>query len=47
MAKPLADAALDQLWPEKSVTSARSELLGRLSLDAVLPWRGPHDESRG
>jgi membrane protein len=41
------NAAFDQLWPEKSVTSARSELLRRLSLDAVLPWRGPHDESGG
>ncbi|HEX3005061.1 MAG TPA: YihY/virulence factor BrkB family protein [Angustibacter sp.] len=41
------NAAFDQLWPEKSVAHARSELLRRLSLDAVLPWRGPHDESRG
>jgi membrane protein len=41
------NAAFDQLWPQKETTSARSELLRRLSLDAVLPWRGPHDESTG
>jgi len=41
------NAAFDQLWPQKELTSARSELLRRLSLDAVLPWRGPHDESGG
>jgi membrane protein len=39
------NAAFDQLWPQKEVSSARSELLRRLSLDAVLPWRSPHDES--
>jgi membrane protein len=41
------NAACDQLWPQKEVTSARSDLLRRLALDAVLPWRGPHDESPG
>ena len=41
------NAAFDQLWPQKEVSSARSELLRKLSLDAVLPWRGPHDESGG
>jgi membrane protein len=41
------NAAFDQIWPQKEITSARSELLSRLSLDAVLPWRGPHDESAG
>ena len=39
------NAAFDQIWPQKEIASARSELLRRLSLDAVLPWRGPHDES--
>jgi membrane protein len=41
------NAAFDQLWPQKEVTSARSELLKRLSLDTVLPWRGPQDENDG
>jgi membrane protein len=41
------NAAFDQLWPQKEITSARSELRRRLSLDTVLPWRGPHDESKG
>ncbi|MCW2785909.1 MAG: YihY/virulence factor BrkB family protein [Marmoricola sp.] len=35
------NAAFDQIWPQKETTKARSELLGRLSLDAVLPWRNP------
>lgn len=39
------NAAFDQIWPQKEIASARSELLRRLSLDTVLPWRGPHDES--
>jgi membrane protein len=39
------NAAFDELWPQKEVSSARSELLRRLGLDGVLPWRGPHDES--
>jgi membrane protein len=38
------NAAFDQIWPQKEIASARSELLRRLSLDTVLPWRGPHDE---
>jgi membrane protein len=41
------NAAFDQIWPQKEIASARSELLSRLSLDTVLPWRGPHDESAG
>ena len=41
------NAAFDQIWPQKEIASARSELLRRLSLDTVLPWRSPHDESRG
>jgi membrane protein len=41
------NAAFDQIWPQKEIASARSELLRRLSLDSVLPWRGPHDESPG
>jgi membrane protein len=41
------NAAFDQIWPQKEITSARSDLLRRLSLDTVLPWRGPHDESTG
>jgi membrane protein len=41
------NAAFDQIWPQTEITTARSELGRRLSLDAVLPWRGPHDESAG
>jgi membrane protein len=41
------NAAFDQIWPQKEIASARSELLRRLSLDTVLPWRGPHDGSPG
>jgi membrane protein len=41
------NAAFDQIWPQTAITSARSELVRRLSLDTVLPWRGPHDESAG
>jgi membrane protein len=41
------NAAFDQIWPQKEIASARSELVRRLSLDTVLPWRGPHDESSG
>ena len=41
------NAAFDQIWPQKEISSARSALLQRLSLDTVLPWRGPHDESTG
>jgi membrane protein len=41
------NAAFDQIWPQKEIASARSELLRRLSLDTVLPWRGPNDESTG
>jgi membrane protein len=41
------NAAFDQLWPQPEIATARLDLLRRLSLDTVLPWRGPHDESRG
>jgi len=41
------NAAFDQLWPLKELTSARSELGRRLSLGAVLPWRGPDDGTAG
>jgi membrane protein len=33
------NAAFDQLWPQKELTSARLERLRRLKLDNVLPWR--------
>ncbi|MET3963622.1 membrane protein [Marmoricola sp. OAE513] len=42
------NAAFDQIWPQKETTRARSELLKRLSLDVVLPWRtttGAEDDS--
>jgi membrane protein len=41
------NASVDQIWPQTEIASARSELLRRLGLDTVLPWRGPHDESAG
>ncbi len=41
------NAAFDQIWPQTEITTARSELGRRLSLDTVLPWRGPDDESTG
>lgn len=33
------NAAFDELWPQKTTTTARTELRRRISLDAVLPWR--------
>lgn len=39
------NTAFDQIWPQKELASARSELLKRLNLDAVLRWRGPEDEA--
>src|SRR3954453_19168164 len=33
------NAAFDQLWPQKELTSARLERLRRLKLENVLPWR--------
>ncbi len=33
------NAAFDQIWPQKELTSARLELLRRLRLENVLPWR--------
>lgn len=41
------NASFDQIWPQKSTASARSELRRRLTLDAVLPWRSPQDEQAG
>ena len=45
------NAALDQIWPQKELTSARLERLRRLKLDNVLPWRsalerGVEEEAR-
>lgn len=39
------NAAFDQIWPQTETTSARSELRRRLSLDAMLPWRSPTDDT--
>lgn len=33
------NAAFDQIWPQKELTTARLERLRRLRLDNVLPWR--------
>ena len=33
------NASFDQLWPQKETATARLELVRRISLDAVLPWR--------
>jgi membrane protein len=33
------NAAFDQIWPQKELTSARMERLKRLKLENVLPWR--------
>jgi membrane protein len=33
------NASFDQLWPQKETASARLELVRRISLGAVLPWR--------
>ncbi len=33
------NAALDQIWPQKELTSARLERMKRLKLENVLPWR--------
>jgi len=33
------NASFDQLWPQQETSTARLELVGRLNLDAVLPWR--------
>jgi len=38
------NAAFDQIWPQKTTTTARFELRRRLTLDAMLPWRSPQDE---
>jgi membrane protein len=33
------NAAFDQIWPQKELTTARMERLKRLKLENVLPWR--------
>ena len=33
------NAAFDQIWPQKELTSARLERLKKLKLENVLPWR--------
>ncbi len=33
------NASFDQLWPQKETSRARLELVRRINLDAVLPWR--------
>ena len=33
------NAAFDQIWPQKELTTARLERLKRLKLENVLPWR--------
>lgn len=38
------NAAFDQIWPQKTTSNARSDLRRRLSLGAMLPWRGPQGE---
>ncbi len=45
------NAASDQIWPQKELTTARLERLRRLKLDNVLPWRaslerGAEEEAR-
>src|ERR1700712_5790338 len=39
------NAAFDQIWPQKELTSARLERLKRLKLDNVLPWRSSVDDA--
>ena len=38
------NAAFDQIWPQKELTSARLERLRRLKLENVLPWRTSLEE---
>ena len=39
------NAAFDQIWPQKELTSARLERMKRLKLDNVLPWRHSLEEA--
>jgi membrane protein len=39
------NAAFDQIWPQKELTSARLERLKRLKLENVLPWRTSLEEA--
>jgi membrane protein len=39
------NAAFDQIWPQKELTSARLERLKRLKLENVLPWRSSLERS--
>lgn len=41
------NAAFDEVWPQKSTASARLELLRRIKLDAVLPWRASDQTASG
>ncbi|HET8559580.1 MAG TPA: YihY/virulence factor BrkB family protein [Marmoricola sp.] len=41
------NATSDQLWPQQETSSARRELLRRINLDTVLPWRNPADPGAG
>ena len=40
------NAAFDQVWPQEQISAARRELLKRMRIDSVLPWRGAAGESR-
>ena len=41
------NAAFDQIWPQKELTSARLERLKRLKLENVLPWRSSLERATG
>ena len=41
------NAAFDQIWPQKELTSARLERLKRLKLENVLPWRSSLERAAG
>jgi membrane protein len=40
------NAAFDQVWPQKTTTTARSERLKKLDLEAMLPWRVPGEADK-
>ncbi len=39
------NAAFDQVWPQEQISAARRDLLKRMRIDAVLPWRGSAGET--
>ncbi len=39
------NAAFDQIWPQKELTSARLERIKRLKLENVLPWRASLEDA--